>query len=78
MKVTWDDVLAGYRGQDVRIKASDKDGLYTITINDEVLLNATRSEAMLVFLGLSKMFGRKASRQLLRLKADKSMDERYL
>jgi len=78
MKVTWDDVLAGYRGQDVHIKACNKDGLYTISINDETLLNATRSEAMLVFMGLSRLFGQKTSRQLLRLKQDKNMDERYV
>ena len=78
MKVTWDDVLTGYRGKDVNIRASDKDGLYTITINDETLLSATRSEAMLVFMGLSRIFGRKVSKQLLRLKPNKNMDERYL
>lgn len=67
MKLTWKDVLVGFN-DDIEITASDRDGVYVIKINDEVILNATRSEAMITFMGLNKLFGPKMSKQLMKLK----------
>ena len=66
-KITWSEVLAGY-GLDVHIASNvSEEGILEVTVNDNVIFSGTQSDAYVTFIGLSKLFGPKTSKQLIKL-----------
>lgn len=69
MKVSWRDVVVGLP-KDPTMGAHERDGIFTVYVNDEVIFEGTRSEAFVTFIGLGKVFGPRLSKALLKLKGN--------
>ena len=66
-KMTWSDVLCGYSDENISLRANCEDGLVTICVNGRVVFEGTQSDAYVTFIGISKLVGHRASKQLLKL-----------
>ena len=76
MKMTWREVLAGYSDEHIQMSAEEDDfGMLNVKVNNNTLFEGTRSDAYVTFIALSKLFGPKRSKSLLKLKGP---GERYL
>lgn len=68
MRMTWDEVLAGYECGKIALGAHFDGALINVTVNDNKIFEGTQSDAYVTFIALSKLFGKRTSKQLLKMK----------
>lgn len=68
MRIRWKDVLAGYPDKDLLFDADAKDGWFVIKVNENVIFEGSQSDAFVTFIALSKLFGPRISKDLMKLK----------
>ena len=67
----WSDLVIGNKTKDISVR-KDVYGLFELTIDNEVKLNCTMTEAKLIFASMSRFFGKRESKKLINVKREKS------
>ena len=69
MKLDWNDILAGYDGEHIHLGSVIEDDMIKVTVNENTVFSGTQSDAYVTFIGLSKLFGPKMCKALLKVKS---------